>query len=457
METYKLAMKLDDTDVTRTVTVPACMDFEHLHDVINKIFGFDNSHPWQFTNTECTLRLYCEIVVGHGLRDWSHWTTWPHLVQLWDVLSSVGKRIYYEYDFGDCWRVTIRRAANPKSDEVLCEKTTGTFVRDDIGGPYGLMSYRKRLAASTLDYPPDYDERTHDMSSSVTWWGCGCRATREKFLAGPDKDEITSLLKKSVGQLHDRRMTSNARYFRPAKQPFDAEWSGLAADVVRQKEIASRYDAQMRAWAEVVSTKIMPLAANRALEKKAAVQLGLCSQDKKKVIVENKVESDVLYDYIVMMLDAGNGTLAKRFVDSAAKSGDDKERSVARLLATYRYRALRVKNVIPGLGVVVTDLFENRDHLLVNLTLSKDGDKMEYATFFGGVVDMGGFLASTSSLLPYDLANVESLIDGNLSDLELPRSGTEPLTPPQMAQFAAKMTTDLVESGFTSRIMANDM
>lgn len=109
------------------------------------------------------------------------------------------------------------------------------------------------------------------------------------------------------------------------------------------------------------------------------------------------------------------------------------------------------------MGVVATDLFENRDHLLVNLTLSKDGDKMVYATFFGGVVDMGGFLASTSSLLPYDLANVESLIDGNLSDLDLSRGGSEPLTPPQMALFAAKMTTDLVESGFTSRIMANDM
>lgn len=457
METYKLAMKLDATDVTRTVTVPACMDFEHLHDVINKIFGFDNSHPWQFSNAECTMRLYCKIVVEHDPWNVAHWTTWPHLVELRDVLSSVGKRIYYEYDFGDGWRVTIRRAANPKSDEVLCEKTTGTFVRDDIGGPYGLMAYRKRLAASTLDYPPDYDERTHDMSSCLTWWGCGCRATREKFLAGPDKEEVTALLKKGVGQLHDRRMTSNVRYFRPAQQPLDAEWSALAADVMRQKEIAARYDAQMRDWAYVVSTKIMPHASNRVLEKRAAVLLGLCSQDKKKVIVENKVESDVLYDYIVMMLDADSGTLAKRFTDSAAKSGDDRERSVARLLATYRYRALRVKNVISGLGVVVTDLFENKDHLLVNLTLSKDGDKMEYATFFGGVVDMGGFLASTSSLLPYDLANVESLIDGNLSDLELPRSGTEPLTPPQMAQFAAKMTTDLVESGFTSRIMANDM
>lgn len=457
MEMYKLVMKLDKTDVTRTVAVPACMDFEHLHDVINKIFGFDDSHSWLFLNAECKLRLYRELVVEHDPYNMSHWTTWPHLVELRDVLSSVGKRIYYEYDFGDGWRVTIRRAADPKSDAVLCEKTTGTFARDDIGGPYALMSYRKRLAASTLDYPPDYDERTHDMDDILTWWGCGCRATREKYLAGPDKEEVTALLKKSVGVLRDSRMTCNTRYFRPAQQSLDAEWCGLAADAVRKKEIAVEYDAQMRAWADVVSAKIMPFADNRTLVKKAAVELGLCSQDKKTVIVENRVESDILYDYIVMMLDMGDGTLAKRFVDSAAKSGDDKDRLVARLLSTYRYRALRVKNCIPGLGLVVTDLFENRDHLLVNLTLSKYGDKMEYATFFGGVVDMGGFLASTSSLIPYDLANVESLIDGNLSDLELSRSDDELLAPRQMAEFAAKMITDLVECGFTERIFGKNM
>jgi len=457
MKNYRLVMQLDDTDLTRTVTLPACMDFERLQAVINKIFGFDNSHEWQFENAEWTLRLDCEIVVEQNMtKRGLHSTTWPHLVELQDVFTRVGKRMYYSYDFGDGWRVTIRRAADPKSDAVVCEKTTGTYALDDIGGPCGLMSYRRRLAASTFDYPPDYNERTVDMSDTVLWWGFGCRAKREKFLAGPDAYEITGLLRECATGFVDCRVTDNARYAHPGRQELDAEWKALADDMPRRLEIAGIYDAGMRQWAEVVSGELMPFAENRTLQKTVAVKLGLCSMDKKKVIVENMLESDLLFDYLIMMHDDGAGTLAKRFIDHVRTNGDDQERAVAKLLSTYRYRALRVKNFIYGLGIVATDLFEGKDHLVVNVELSKCGDQMDYVTLFSGTVDMGGFLTITSAVVPYDLPNVESLIDGNCSDLELVRDSKNPLDPKQEAEFAAKMITDLVESGYTTRVMGKD-
>jgi len=357
-------MQMDDTDLTRTVTLPDCMDFETLHDVINTIFGFDNSHAWQFANAEWTLRLYCEIVVERDMaKKGLHSTTTPHLVQLQDVFTRVGKRMYYEYDFGDGWRVTIRRAADPKSDAVVCEKTTGTYAIDDIGGFWGLMCFRRELAASTLDHSSDYDAIMSGSWDSVASWGFGCRAAREKFLAGPDADEITGKLQKVVGRREDRRLTDNARYASPGRQKLDPEWRALADDRPQRLEIIGRYDAMMRQWAKVVSSKIMPFADNRSLQKAVAVKLGLCSVDKKMVIVENQTESDVLCDYLVMMHDGGTGTLAKRFIDHARTNGDDLELSAAKLLSTSRYRVLRVKNFIYGLGVVATDLFEAKDYL----------------------------------------------------------------------------------------------
>ena len=77
---YKFSMKLEGTDCSRVVTVPEHLDFEHFHDVVNKLFDFDNSHPWQFFSKECVLHLDCEMLVHrtseknaglHGLISWN--------------------------------------------------------------------------------------------------------------------------------------------------------------------------------------------------------------------------------------------------------------------------------------------------------------------------------------------------------------------------------------------------
>ena len=234
---YKFSMKLDGTDLMRVVTVPEFLDFEHFHDVINSVFGFDNSHPWSFTNSECVLHLDCEVLVSRTF-DGKRWITWPHLVELRDVFDKVGKRVYYEYDFGDGWRVTIRRMSNPKTNEIVCEKTTGTFALDDIGGAAGLMSYRRRLAASTLDFKNDEEERAYGYDDMLAWWGFGQKAKREKFLAGPTADELTEILRKSVGSVRDFRLSGNERYFRPESQPIDDAYAWLTVQSVMSTILA---------------------------------------------------------------------------------------------------------------------------------------------------------------------------------------------------------------------------
>ena len=447
---YKFSMKLDGTDLMRVVTVPEFLDFEHFHDVINSVFGFDNSHPWSFTNSECVLHLDCEVLVSRTF-DGKRWITWPHLVELRDVFDKVGKRVYYEYDFGDGWRVTIRRMSNPKTNEIVCEKTTGTFALDDIGGAAGLMSYRRRLAASTLDFKNDEEERAYGYDDMLAWWGFGQKAKREKFLAGPTADELTEILRKSVGSVRDFRLSGNERYFRPESQPIDDAYAWLTVQSPKRDELLTRYDNAKTIWALTVNEKIMPLITNKKV-KAAAVVLGLCSRDGRRVIVENQTENDVLCDYVAMLQRDKGERIADRFIRNAERSTDEKLRFVGKMLSTYCYRCLRVKNFIDGVGLVATDLFEGKDYLVVNVALSKNGGKMPYLTLFGGFAEVDGFLVGMESLVPYDLPNVESMIDGNLADLDMGRKIGKQLTIEQQEPFAAKCIKDLVESGYTSRI-----
>ncbi|MBQ3341581.1 MAG: hypothetical protein IJG84_06775 [Kiritimatiellae bacterium] len=447
---YRLSMKLDGTDCSRVVTVPEHLGFEDFHGVVNKLFGFDNSHPWQFSNKECVLHLGCEVLV-HRTFDEKRWVTWPHLVQLRDVFDKVGKRVYYEYDFGDGWRVTIRRMSNPKTNDVACETTTGTYALDDIGGAVGLMSYRRRLAASTLNLKSDEEERAYGYDDMLAWWGFGQKTKREKFLAGPTLDELTETLHNSIGEGSDFRLTGNERYFHPESQPIDAEYGCLEEPSSRRDELLARYDAAKTVWAAVANEKIMPLITKRKV-KAAATALGLCSRDGRKVIVENQAEHDVLCDYVVMLQRENGERIADRFIRSAEKSADEKLRFVGKMLSTYCYRCLRVKNFICGVGLVATDLFEGKDYLVVNVALSKNGGNMPYLTLFGGFAEVDDFLFGMESIIPYDLPNVESVIDGNLADIDMGREIGRQLTIEQQEPFAAKCIKDLVESGYTLRI-----
>ena len=219
----------------------------------------------------------------------------------------------------------------------------------------------------------------------------------------------------------------------------------------KRDELLTRYDNAKTIWALTVNEKIMPLITNKKV-KAAAVVLGLCSRDGRRVIVENQTENDVLCDYVAMLQRDKGERIADRFIRSAEKSTDEKLRFVGKMLSTYCYRCLRVKNFIDGVGLVATDLFEGKDYIVVNVALLKNGGKMPYLTLFGGFAEVDGFLVGMESLVPYDLPNVESMIEGNLADLDMGREIGKQLTIEQQEPFAAKCIKDLVESGYTSRI-----
>ena len=192
----KVKIELRETEIKRTVVVPARLTLDSFSHVIREALGWDGSHGWMFSQ-------------GRDLRwpqgqdededkptlGWPYDATWyqsPDNHTLSEVLPTQGKRLYYLYDKGDHWEHLITRMGDPPIDATIgCEKTSGVWARDDVGGPMALKSLLVALRHWDKDCT-DAECREGECSGDKRFWfGWGKKAKREEFLAGPTVEDVT--------------------------------------------------------------------------------------------------------------------------------------------------------------------------------------------------------------------------------------------------------------------------
>ena len=132
MNGYEMLLVLYcNTETWREIKIPGNINLEQLQQVIQKLFGFNNCHLWQF-------KIPAQIDDEH--------------VDLGDIVKYISsdeseiplKNIFdkhdvlvYEYDFGDSWEIIIS-----KTSEIDYENKTALITdykgkynpMDDIGG-----------------------------------------------------------------------------------------------------------------------------------------------------------------------------------------------------------------------------------------------------------------------------------------------------------------------------------
>lgn len=148
-ENKSLILKIQLRGITkpplwREVRIPANLDFEQLHDVIQTLFGWEHSHMWQFE----------EKPYGHGYRigapspdmDFGDGPTdFAHETPVTKVLKKPKDKMVYVYDFGDDWihDITVKEVLDEKTDHPVCLKWKSDNCIEDIGGVWGLEEFRE--------------------------------------------------------------------------------------------------------------------------------------------------------------------------------------------------------------------------------------------------------------------------------------------------------------------------
>lgn len=134
--------------IWRDVVVPANITLDRLHDVIQIVMGWTDSHLHEFIIGK---KRYTEHPQSKedGLVDERY--------RLGDLIKQKGRSFDYLYDFGDHWQHRLvlleNRAIPPEYGEpVLCLAGERACPPEDVGGVGGFMEFCHAL------YDPSHEE-----------------------------------------------------------------------------------------------------------------------------------------------------------------------------------------------------------------------------------------------------------------------------------------------------------
>ena len=157
---YELHIELEDIapPIWRRIIVPAMIRLPKLHDLLQLVMGWTNSHMHSFEIGDRTFSATGADLEELKMLDEREYT-------LAAVLGDSIREFVYEYDFGDGWRhhIQVKPVARPKTDWFypLCVAGARAAPPDDVGGVSG---YEEFLSAI-------HDQKHEDHESMLVWIG----------------------------------------------------------------------------------------------------------------------------------------------------------------------------------------------------------------------------------------------------------------------------------------------
>jgi Plasmid pRiA4b ORF-3-like protein len=149
---FQFRVELEDTSpvVWRSFQVPHAISFYELHEVLQVVMGWMNSHLFMFRGDDLTITEAGEEDLWEDgeFRD-------AHEVKLHEVISVPKDSIVYRYDFGDSWEHTLTLEKTLTEEDVQftiprCLDGANACPPEDCGGVPGFERI-KEILSNTKD------------------------------------------------------------------------------------------------------------------------------------------------------------------------------------------------------------------------------------------------------------------------------------------------------------------
>ena len=178
---------LRDTDLKRTIIIPADTDLYKCASIIMEVFGWHGCHSWEFAqgrNTRYAVPSDLDAELAPmGVKSYD-----ARKCTIGELLKKKGDKIEFDYDSGDGWEHVITRMDEPEFDIPCCCSREGTMGIDDIGGPWGLKQFTEKM----LKYETSpASKRDKSFRKELEWYGFGTKEKRIRFLNGPSPMELS--------------------------------------------------------------------------------------------------------------------------------------------------------------------------------------------------------------------------------------------------------------------------
>lgn len=158
---YELHVELEDIEplIWRRILVPAAITLPKLHDLLQLVMGWTDSHLHSFQIGDRTFSSgpAGELAELEMLNEKKY--------TLEAVLGDSIREFVYEYDFGDSWRhrIKVKSVAKPNTEWFypLCVAGARAAPPDDVGGVTGYAEFLSAIA----------DPKHAEHDSMLVWIG----------------------------------------------------------------------------------------------------------------------------------------------------------------------------------------------------------------------------------------------------------------------------------------------
>lgn len=137
--------------VWRQVIVPERITFHKFHQLIQLVFGWENSHLYQFSPKGYGSHPLISIP---SKEDWDQADHDPRKIKINQIFYAEKQTLNYIYDFGDDWvhKITLEKLLREMPKHAVCLAGKGACPPEDCGGVWG-YEYLKIILAD-----PEHEE-----------------------------------------------------------------------------------------------------------------------------------------------------------------------------------------------------------------------------------------------------------------------------------------------------------
>jgi hypothetical protein len=157
---YELHIELENIKppIWRRVLVPGSIKLPKLHDLLQLVMGWTDSHLHSFEFDKKVFSVADADLDALDMLDEKKYT-------LESALGDALREFVYEYDFGDGWRhrVKVKHIAQPNTEWFypLCIAGARAAPPDDVGGVMGYLDFLNAIK----------DPKHGEHDSMLTWIG----------------------------------------------------------------------------------------------------------------------------------------------------------------------------------------------------------------------------------------------------------------------------------------------